>query len=238
MENKKIRIFKNSSTEGPGILESLLVNRNLRYTITDLQESVSFPSNLEDTAAVVILGGPDSANDKTDKIIKELVFIDSVLRRSIPYLGICLGLQLMVKAGGGRVVKNPIKETGFRDPENNFFLVNLTSVGISDPLFTDLGNEFRVFHLHGETVEPAPVMSLLATGKFCRNQVVKSGDCAYGIQSHFELTPAMFEDWITIDPDLLKLESGDLRRDFLLMQKEYTETGNILFNNFLKIAGF
>jgi GMP synthase (glutamine-hydrolysing) len=81
-------------------------------------------------------------------------------------------------------------------------------------------------------------MVLLAVGKFCRNQIVRIGENAYGIQCHFELTLEMFETWINEDPDLLQLDKEQLRANFATIQDEYTRVGRQLFKNFLKIAGF
>jgi GMP synthase (glutamine-hydrolysing) len=81
-------------------------------------------------------------------------------------------------------------------------------------------------------------MALLATGKFCRNQIVRIGSNAYGIQCHFELTPEMFETWIGEDPDLLQLDKGQLRANYTAIRSEYTNVGRQLFTNFLEIAGY
>jgi len=185
-----------------------------------------------------VLGGPQGANDDNDIMHKELMRIKEAVTANIPYLGICLGLQTLVKAVGGKVIKSPIKEVGFRDLENNFFNVDLTNEGKLDPLFEGINHSFKVFHLHGKTVELPNNLKLLATGKFCQNQIAKFSSNAYGIQCHFELTPQMFEIWINEDPDLLTFDKGQLRKDFEEIKDEYTLVGQLLFQNFLKIAGF
>ena len=114
----------------------------------------------------------------------------------------------------------------------------MTEEGETDPLFKGLDHSFNVFHLHGETVELTNDMTLLAVGKFCRNQIVKVGSNAYGIQCHFELTPEMFEIWINEDPDLLMLDNEVLRSDFENIKIKYTRVGRQLFQNFLNIAGY
>ncbi|MGE5395442.1 MAG: type 1 glutamine amidotransferase [Candidatus Saccharibacteria bacterium] len=234
---KEILIIKNSSPEGPGLLEELLSERNIAFHITDLDRGEPFPE-VSDFGAVVVLGGPDSANDQNDKMAHELMRIRQVLDAKIPYLGICLGLQTLVKAAGGKVVKSPMKEVGFKGPDESFFTVELTSHAKADPLFKGLDSTLNVFHLHGETVELTKDMILLAKGKFCPNQVVKIGTNAYGIQCHFELTPTMFEEWITGDEDLLQLDTESLRADFESMKSQYRETGLQLFNNFLDMVGY
>ncbi|MDO8549748.1 MAG: type 1 glutamine amidotransferase, partial [Ignavibacteria bacterium] len=103
--------------------------------------------------------------------------------------------------------------------------------------FKSLSHSFKAFHLHGESVELPNNMKLLATGKFCQNQIAKFGSNVYGIQSHLELTPDMFERWINEDPDLLTLDKEQLWNDFEVIKDEYTLVGRQLFQNFLKIAG-
>jgi len=235
--NQEILIVKNITREGPGLLEIVLRERGIGYAIIDLDQGRNFPP-VENYGAVVVLGGPDSANDKNDKMESELARIREIIAANKPYLGICLGLQTLVKAAGGKVVKSPTKEVGFIDPEGNNFTVTLTNDGKQDPLFEGLDNTFDVFHLHGETVELTNEMTLLGVGKFCRNQIVRVGTNAYGIQSHFELTPEMFETWMNEDPDLVQLDKDALRKNFEAIQNKYTRVGRQLFKNFLRIAGF
>jgi len=236
---KEILIVKNNTNEGPGMLEGILLQRAIKYTIIDLDKRQLIPP-VEEYTAMVVLGGPDSANDNNEKMRHELAAIKKCIQLKKPYLGICLGLQTLVKAAGGQVVKSPLKEVGFRDPDGNYFTVELTPEGKQDVLFDELGDSLNVFQLHGETVElsqnTAP-MALLATGKFCRNQIVKVGSNAYGIQCHFELTPEMFEIWIQEDADLQKLDKEKLRNDYKNTIADYTKVGQQLLLNFLKIAG-
>ena len=234
---KEVLIIKNITREGPGLLEEVLKEQNIPFTIVDLNKEQALPES-KGYGAVIVLGGPDSANDENSKMKNELAFIHSVISSKIPFLGICLGFQVLVKAAGGQVVKSPVKEVGFKDPTGNNFTIELTKEGKQDPLFQGLEHSFKVFHLHGETVELTNNMFLLATGKFCRNQVVRIGSNAYGIQCHFELTNEMFERWMNEDSDLLQFNIENLRVDFKEIKKEYTKTGKQLFKNFLKIGGY
>ena len=236
-KSKEILIVKNITREDVGLFLEIIKDRNLKTRVIDLSLGERADS-IAKYAAVIVLGGPDSANDDSPKMRYELDLIRQVLSAGIPYLGICLGLQTMVKAAGGDVIKNPVAEVGFRDPEGLYNNVALTESGRRDPLFEGIENNFNVFHLHGETVILTENMELLAEGRFCRNQVVKAAKNAYGIQCHFELTGEMFETWISEDPDLLKLDTAMLRSDFRAAGIKYSETGIKLFRNFLRIAGF
>lgn len=234
---KELLIIKNITRENPGLIEDIIKEYKIKYTVVDLCHVQNYQT-IESIGAVVVLGGPDSANDGTKKMKNELTLIRKVLEANIPYLGICLGLQTLVKAAGGQVVKSKVKEVGFRDHNGNLFSVELTDEGKTDPLFSGLDHSFNVFQLHGETIILAENMKLLGAGKFCRNQIVKTGTYSYGIQCHFELTRELLETWINEDPDLQKLDRGRLRSDFEAIKYKYILAGRQLFQNFLRISGF
>jgi GMP synthase (glutamine-hydrolysing) len=236
-ENKEILIIKNIPREDKGLLGHILREHGILNRVIDAGRMEPLNS-VESYGAVIVFGGPASANDTSPEMIYELGFIRKVLEAGIPYLGICLGLQTMVKAAGGDVIKSPVKEIGFRNEEGQFYNVELTESGRKDPLFEEMEDSLEVFHLHGETVLLTEKMNLLAKGRNCTNQIVKIGENAYGIQCHFELTEEMFEEWITEDPDLLELDREQLRSDFLSVGLSYTERGYRLFRNFLRVAGY
>ena len=232
--NQEILILRNTPRENPGIIESVLVENNLAYQIIDFDHTKVIPS-IEKYRALIVLGGPESANDLSPKMLGELTLIRDAIQYNVPYLGICLGLQTFVKAMGGSVVKCQTKEVGFRDPKNHFFSVKLTVNGKNDRLFNNLPDVLTVFQLHGETVQITPRMTLLATGDFCHNQIVKYGSKAYGIQSHFELTNELLESWILEDSDLQGLDVDQLGSDFKSIESDYEKTGRQLFRNFLML---
>lgn len=236
-EIREILILKNITREGPGLLGKILAENSIKTRIIDLSLGEK-PGPPEKYGAVVVLGGPDSANDENAKMRNELAFIRAVLAAEIPYLGICLGLQTLVKAAGGQVVKCALSEVGFRDLNGQFFKISLTDEGIKDPLFESMDNSLRVFQLHGETVILTDRMKLLAESVSCRNQIVRIGTNAYGIQCHFELTHEMLEKWISNDRDLLELDKVQLHADFREITETYLKTGTTILGNFLRTAGY
>ena len=234
---RKILIVKNMTQEGSGLLETLLCEHGIASHQEDLSAGGTF-LDPRGFSALVVLGGHQSANDETASMLLQLRRIEQALDEEIPYLGICLGMQCLVKAGGGKVIKAAVKETGFVDPEGNPYSIDLTLAGRKDPLFGGLGSSFPVFQLHGETVElAASGMELLATGEGCPIQAVRVGKNGYGLQCHFELTDAMFSEWCENDADLKKINQGDLMEQFASIREEYHTTGLKLLYNFLRISG-
>lgn len=237
----RVLIVQNITREGPGLLGRLLDETAIGYDVADLSRDDPFP---DPTAygALVVLGGPDSANDQSRKMLVERQKVKAALDAGVPYLGVCLGLQVGVKVLGGSVIPNHVKEIGLRAPDGNPYSVSLTNLALTalgrkDPLFVGLRNNFRVFQLHGETVTMTKSMQLLATGEHCRNQIVKLRRNAYGIQSHFELTKDMLAEWLKADPDLTPLDGEAVMAEFEEIEELYTITGLSLFRNFLHIAG-
>ena len=96
--SKSLTFVKNCSREGPGLLETFANERDIPFQIIDLETGVSLPDSAQ-CSAVVILGGPASANDQSPVILSELNFARELLDKGIPVLGICLGLQILAKAG-------------------------------------------------------------------------------------------------------------------------------------------
>ncbi|EAT59891.1 type 1 glutamine amidotransferase [Chlorobium ferrooxidans] len=233
---KPLLIVKNITHEAPGLIGTVLTDKHITSHVVDLAAGDSFPDP-RNYNAVVVLGGPQSANDLSPSMLMQLGRIEVALQEEIPYLGICLGMQTLVKAGGGKVLKCPVQEIGFTDHEGEEYRMQLTLEGKEDPLFCGLSESIRVFQLHGETVELAAGMKLLASGKQCPIQAVRVGECAYGLQCHAEMTLIMFLSWLDIDADLKRENRTALIEEFESFRHEYTATGMQLINNFLRISG-
>lgn len=247
---KEALIVTNITREQPGTILEVLKQRGWQLTVVNLDSGETIPSPTK-YGALIVMGGPPSANDtheQTPWMPDEISKIQEALAENFPYLGVCLGMQTLVKAAGGEIVQSPRKEVGFREtygePLGKFYSVQLTQEGRKDPLFEGLPDTLPLFHLHGETVNfPStmhPQAKLLATDKVVPNQIVKVGQMAYGTQGHFELTPQMLDEWLRVDPDLLNLGVRgveQVRKDFHELQASYTQTATRMFNNFLCLVG-
>jgi len=65
------------------------------------------PESLDGHAGAVIFGGPMSANDPDDFVRREIDWISVPLREQRPFLGICLGAQMLAMQLGARVAPHP-----------------------------------------------------------------------------------------------------------------------------------
>ncbi len=231
--NDTALIVKNIEHENGGLILDIFHENGINYEIIDLSHGVRFPQ-ISTFKLIIILGGPDSANDNTNKILKEQQFISEAFKRNTPIFGICLGMQLLVKVMGGTVYENPIQELGFKH-NNKWHTVELTELGKQDPLFKNVHDTFIVFQLHGETVDLIKEIALLGIGQTCKNQIVKVGQYNYGVQFHFEVTEELLNDWIIKAPELKNSDSNQIFKDYMQIQEEYLQVGRILFENYLRL---
>jgi len=174
-----------------GLIESLIRRNGWQMETIEPARGQGLPENLDGIAAVIILGGPMSAND-TDIypfLQDELTFIEKVLAEEMPFLGICLGAQLLAKTCGARVFRAPQGEIGWHS-------IDITEEGQKDILFRDIAKNIMVFQWHEDTFGIPEKGRHLAKSDVCRNQAFKIGSNAYGIQFHIETTEDMVKSWM------------------------------------------
>ncbi len=132
------------------------------------------------------MGGPMSVNDDLPWIAAELALIRAAVAAGTPLIGHCLGGQLMSKALGGRVTRNPVEEIGWG-------VVRVEPVPEARRWFGDL-TEFLAFHWHGETFTiPAGATRILGS-PYCASQAFSLGP-HLGMQCHVEMTAEMIRRW-------------------------------------------
>lgn len=185
---------------------------------------------IERIAALIVLGGSMGAND--DNAYPFLVEIKGLIRKvvaaEIPYLGICLGGQLLAAALGATVVSHRWEELGMLP-------AFLTSAGERDLLFAGIGEQFATFQWHHDSFDIPEGAVLLASSAGCPHQAFRVGRCVWGVQFHPEVTETIIRDWCAWD--LKTAESADeCIAAFSSMADAYQATSRKLCDNFLRIS--
>ncbi len=232
----RILIVKNIEREGPGLLREVLVTHGIAADVIEVSRGDMMPS-LETYDAIVVLGGPGSANDQSPDMGMQVVRAQEAIAADFPYLGICLGHQVLARAVGGTIRASAPPEVGFSDGEGVPYAVRLTGEGTLDPLFAGLPREFDVFQLHGEEVVPTSNMTVLASSDDVLVQAIRVGKRCYGLQFHVEMVPEMLAVWAAQDPFLANYESTELLGYFGERSAAFLANGRKVFTNFLSIAG-
>jgi len=221
-------IVKHIDIEGPGTFGDFLNERGIPFTTIELGAGQKLPANLDGIKAVVVLGGPMNVDEEhLHPFLKaENAFIQRVLREEVPYLGICLGSQLLAKAAGAKVVKSPVKEIGW-------YTVTLTAHGKEDPLFDGFLEDGPIYHWHGDMFHIPANGRLLATAGGCPHQALRVGKNAYGLQFHVEVTDRSIREWC----DEYKGDNArSMMDDYWKYKAAFDRQARTLYGNFLEIA--
>ncbi len=146
------------------------------------------PRDMSGHAGVVVFGGPMSANDDHLPFIRrELDWIPMAAASGKPYLGVCLGAQMLARAAGARVAPHA---DGWH--EIGYYPLQVSAAGRA--LFPE---KLHVYQWHGEGFDLPKAAEHLAGTKWFPNQAFAMGGNAFGIQFHPEVTGAMMRVWTT-----------------------------------------
>src|SRR4029453_7931150 len=124
----RVLVLQHVAIEGPGILEPFLTQRGWQLDTVPLYAGAQLPEQPQQYQAILVMGGPMGVYDEAEYpfLRAEHDFLQRAIAQEVPMLGICLGSQLLAKALGARVYRNPCKEIGW-------YPVDLTAAGCADP---------------------------------------------------------------------------------------------------------
>jgi GMP synthase-like glutamine amidotransferase len=191
---RPVVVFRFSQTEGPGYLGDFLTQKGILWTQVNVDAGDEVPDDINGYSGLVLMGGPMSVNDDLPWMAGVLKLVCQAVEQDIPVLGHCLGGQLMCKALGGTVSRNPIKEIGWGG-------VSKVGQNPAPDWLGELPASFEVFQWHGETFSIPPRAERLLESAFCPNQAFLLNNRHLGLQCHIEMTAAMIEAWCKVGAD-------------------------------------
>ena len=207
-----ILIVLHQETSTPGRIGHALRQRGHPLDVRRPRFGDPLPETMVGHAGAITFGGPMSANDTTDFIRREIDWLSVPLKEKKPFLGICLGAQMLAKHLGARVCYHPEGKA-----EVGYYPIRVTASGhaVCRP-WPDY-----VYQWHREGFDLPHGAELLAEGDIFEVQALRYGPAAFGIQFHAEVTHAMMCRWTTRGHARMELPGAKQRAEHFAERPVY-----------------
>ena len=237
----EVIVLQHINIEDPGYIKDLMVADGVQLTTVELDEGQKIPEDLSKFDAMFCMGGPMDTWMEKDypwlidekKRIKEFV-VD--LKK--PYLGFCLGCQLLGEVVGGKVVR-------LKNPEIGMLNINFSENKLQDPLFYKFPDKITSLQWHSYEVqglENNNDVTLLASSPETKYQIFKYQEHAYGIQFHIEVKDTTVGEWGCVPEykSALEKQLGEgaldkFEKDSKQHMPSLNKYSEVLFENFKKL---
>ena len=238
----EIVVLQHINIEDPGYIKDLMISDGVKLTTVELDEGEKIPEDLTKFDAMFCMGGPmDTWMEKEHpwlidekKRIKEFV-VD--LKK--PYLGFCLGCQLLGEIVGGKVVKS-------NNPEIGMLNINFSNNKNNDSLFSKFPDEITSLQWHSYEVqglENNKDVTHLASSPETKYQIFKYQNHAYGIQFHIEVKDTTVGEWGCVPEykSALEKQLGEgaldkFEKDSKKHMPSMNQYSKVLYENFKKLV--
>jgi GMP synthase (glutamine-hydrolysing) len=233
---KQVLVLQHFQENPPGRVGDLLKEHMIAYDVVQVgTDHLPDPMLYQ---ALIVLGGTQHLYDKQKYpyTTHEEIFLHHAIRQGIPYLGMCLGGQLLANAFHATISKLPKEHIGFLQ-------IHFSDEGKRDPLYHGLPGYEQAFQWHEDCFALPAGAIALAHHMDGSNQAFRYGQHAYGMQYHVELTDAMLDTWLhdltlkdefigAYGEEVYKKVEGDVAHLF----PTYAQHSRTLIENFLRIS--
>ncbi len=189
-----ILVLQHIAIEDPGYIKDLMDADGCRLTQIELDEGETIPEDLSAFDAMLCMGGPMDTwmEDEYPWLREEKRRIrEWVVHEEKPFLGFCLGCQLLGEVVGGQVVRSNPSEIGVLD-------IQMTAAAKQDPLFADYPDSVKAVQWHSYEVDGLDLntdVTLLASSPTTRYQIFRYRQNAWGVQFHVEVRADTVKLW-------------------------------------------
>lgn len=184
-----VLIIQHTAYSAPAYFLTFLEQHGIAANIIRLHEGDALPGQLHGYSGLALFGGAMSVNDTElyDWIQPELDLVRLAVQQDVPVIGHCLGGQMLARALGGRVCRAPVPEMGWHPLQHED---GSTASWLGEAVSP------QVFQWHGDTFELPEGAVLLASSRWCRNQMFSYRGKHIGMQFHCEMTDALIREWL------------------------------------------
>ncbi len=238
----RIIILQHIKIEDPGFIKDLMIKDGVELTTIELDEGEKIPTDLSKFDAMFCMGGPMDTwmeNEHPWLVDEKKAIKEFVVDLKKPYLGFCLGCQLLGEVVGGKVVKSNNPEIGMLD-------INFSNSKNKDALFSKFPENITSLQWHSYEVqglENNKDVILLASSPQTKYQIFKYQNHAYGIQFHIEVKDTTVEEWGCVPEykSALEKQLGEgalikFDKDSQKHMPSMNEYSKILYENFKKLV--
>lgn len=229
----RILVIVNDIESGPGRLSRTLVAEGIEFDVRIGSSGLPPLHEAAQYAGIVALGGglmPDAV-DRAPWLRDEARIVSSAVATGQPYLGICLGGQLLAHVGGGDV------RAEFGAPEKGFTPISIQAHARRDPLFAGLSETPRFVESHVDRIVALPAGGvLLASSEACENQAFRLGEAAWGLQFHPEAGVENILRWDAQKLSALGFDKNELIARAHDAQPQADEDSRALLSGFCSVV--
>ena len=227
--------------EDPGTFKDYLLKDGHQITTIQLDEGDQIPKNLGEFDAMLCMGGPMDTHMEKEYpwlVAEKKAIKEYVLDIKKPFLGFCLGCQLLGEVLGGKVVKSNPPEIGVLD-------INMNELSKKDPLFNFLPSTIKGLQWHSYEVqglENNVKVKIIGSSPTTKYQIFGYNNLAYGIQFHIEIRDSTVGEWAQV-PEYKSALEQSLGQEALPEMKRMVDQEimtmmnhcNLLYKNFINL---
>jgi GMP synthase-like glutamine amidotransferase len=236
----RVLVFQHIDVEHPGVFRDFMRADGNDWEVIALDRGQRIPESMVAYDALLVMGGPmDVWDEDTLPWLRDekRAIHRWVVQAGKPFLGICLGHQLLGEVIGGSVGRMSTSEVGLCN-------VEITPAGRGHEFFAGIESRFTCFQWHSAEVQRLPPSAVVcAVNDAGTIQAFRYGPCAFGLQFHVEITPDTVREWGTVPAYRASLEKvigpgglAMLEADTNSQLRAFNVRAKRIYDNFINVV--